>query len=124
MGGKESALRQRRLPNINQIGSMYFWFLLPRFYVGNMNEYLEKWKKQEWKSEFREGLCGTSYGGKNACRVLSDPIKRREYDNKGMLYKYDYAVVEYLNLSRGFYWLAMASELSIQFGRNRNTILS
>lgn len=30
--------------------------------------------------------------------VLSDPIKRREYDNKGMLYKYDYAVVVWNSL--------------------------
>jgi hypothetical protein len=25
--------------------------------------------------------------------VLSDPVKRREYDNKGMLYVYDYNII-------------------------------
>ncbi|KAG6585325.1 hypothetical protein SDJN03_18058, partial [Cucurbita argyrosperma subsp. sororia] len=36
-----------------------------------------------------------------AYQVLSDPIKRSEYDIKDMLYKYDYNVVEYLNRFKG-----------------------
>ncbi|KAE9457356.1 hypothetical protein C3L33_10738, partial [Rhododendron williamsianum] len=33
--------------------------------------------------------------------VLSDPVKRREYDKKGMLYVYDYNIIEYLNRYKG-----------------------
>ncbi|PQM38644.1 chaperone protein DnaJ [Prunus yedoensis var. nudiflora] len=34
-------------------------------------------------------------------KVLSDPVKRREYDKQGMLYVYDYNVTEYLNRYKG-----------------------
>ncbi|KAB1203892.1 hypothetical protein CJ030_MR8G020767 [Morella rubra] len=33
--------------------------------------------------------------------VLSDPVKRREYDKRGMLYVYDYHITEYLNRYKG-----------------------
>ncbi|XP_030933008.1 uncharacterized protein LOC126699493 [Quercus robur] len=36
-----------------------------------------------------------------AYQVLSDPVKRIEYDKKGMLYVYDYNIIEYLNRYKG-----------------------
>ncbi|XP_059636383.1 uncharacterized protein LOC132278579 [Cornus florida] len=36
-----------------------------------------------------------------AYQVLSDPIRRQEYDNKGMLQAYDYNIIEYLNRYKG-----------------------
>ncbi|KAG9132005.1 hypothetical protein Leryth_017219 [Lithospermum erythrorhizon] len=36
-----------------------------------------------------------------AYQVLSDPDKRQEYDQKGMLYAYDYNTIEYLNRYKG-----------------------
>ncbi|OAY23215.1 chaperone protein DnaJ isoform X1 [Manihot esculenta] len=36
-----------------------------------------------------------------AYQVLSDPVRRREYDKKGMLYVHDYNVIDYLNRHKG-----------------------
>ncbi|OIT21730.1 PREDICTED: uncharacterized protein LOC109218531 [Nicotiana attenuata] len=36
-----------------------------------------------------------------AYQVLIDPVKRQEYDKKGMLRAYDYNIVEYLNRYKG-----------------------
>ncbi|KAK8681700.1 hypothetical protein V6N13_054102 [Hibiscus sabdariffa] len=36
-----------------------------------------------------------------AYQVLIDPVKRSEYDKKGMLYVYDYDIIEYLNRYKG-----------------------
>ncbi|GLU16101.1 hypothetical protein SLE2022_325510 [Rubroshorea leprosula] len=36
-----------------------------------------------------------------AYQVLSDPVKRSEYDKKGMMYASDYNIVEYLNRYKG-----------------------
>ncbi|KAL9315825.1 hypothetical protein ACSQ67_016826 [Phaseolus vulgaris] len=35
------------------------------------------------------------------CTVLSDPVKRREYDINGMRYEYDYNIIDYLNRYKG-----------------------
>ncbi|XP_076901049.1 uncharacterized protein LOC143555362 [Bidens hawaiensis] len=36
-----------------------------------------------------------------AYQVLCDPIRKEEYDRKGMLYLYDYNIVDYLNRYKG-----------------------
>ncbi|KAL5558532.1 hypothetical protein UlMin_034743 [Ulmus minor] len=36
-----------------------------------------------------------------AYQVLSDPVRRREYDINGMQYVYDYNLIEYLNRYKG-----------------------
>ncbi|GMI89638.1 hypothetical protein HRI_002633100 [Hibiscus trionum] len=36
-----------------------------------------------------------------AYQVLIDPVKRSEYDKKGMLYAYDYDIIEYLHRYKG-----------------------
>ncbi|XP_062082449.1 uncharacterized protein LOC133788843 [Humulus lupulus] len=36
-----------------------------------------------------------------AYQVLSDPVKRLEYDKNGMQYVYDYNIIEYLNRYKG-----------------------
>ncbi|KAI5670073.1 hypothetical protein M9H77_10437 [Catharanthus roseus] len=36
-----------------------------------------------------------------AYQVLSDPVKRHEYDQKGMLRAYDYNLIDYLNRYKG-----------------------
>ncbi|XP_039071468.1 uncharacterized J domain-containing protein C3E7.11c-like [Hibiscus syriacus] len=36
-----------------------------------------------------------------AYQVLIDPVKRSEYDKKGMLYAYDYDIIEYFNRYKG-----------------------
>ncbi|KAJ9166492.1 hypothetical protein P3X46_021239 [Hevea brasiliensis] len=36
-----------------------------------------------------------------AYHVLSDPVRRREYDKKEMLYVHDYNIIDYLNRYKG-----------------------
>ncbi|KAL3504850.1 hypothetical protein ACH5RR_034691 [Cinchona calisaya] len=36
-----------------------------------------------------------------AYQVLSDPVKRQEYDQKGMIHAYDYNIIDYLKRYKG-----------------------
>ncbi|GMH21845.1 hypothetical protein Nepgr_023688 [Nepenthes gracilis] len=36
-----------------------------------------------------------------AYQVLSDPVKKQEYDEKGMAHVYDYNIIDYLNRYKG-----------------------
>ncbi|XP_044511642.1 chaperone protein DnaJ-like [Mangifera indica] len=58
----------------------------------------------KWHPDKQKGQdCATSRFQEinEAYQVLSDPVKRREYDSKGMLYVYDCNVVDYLNRYKG-----------------------
>ncbi|KAL5777338.1 hypothetical protein ACOSP7_010264 [Xanthoceras sorbifolium] len=58
-----------------------------------------KWHPDKQKEED----CATSRFQEinEAYQVLSDPVKRREYDSKGMLHVYDYNIIDYLNRYKG-----------------------
>ncbi|KAI9199966.1 hypothetical protein LWI28_000892 [Acer negundo] len=58
-----------------------------------------KWHPDKQKEED----CATSRFQEinEAYQVLSDPVKRREYDSNGMLHVYDYNIIDYLNRYKG-----------------------
>ncbi|KAM7519872.1 hypothetical protein LguiB_018834 [Lonicera macranthoides] len=58
----------------------------------------------KWHPDKKNGGDGTTSMFQEineAYHVLSDPVKRREYDKKGMLYAYDYNIIEYLDRYKG-----------------------
>ncbi|KAL1349547.1 hypothetical protein HN51_026072 [Arachis hypogaea] len=58
-----------------------------------------KWHPDKQKDQ---GAATTRFQEINeAYQVLSDPVKRREYDRNGMLYAYDYDIIDYLNRYKG-----------------------
>ncbi|XP_015571511.1 dnAJ-like protein slr0093 [Ricinus communis] len=58
-----------------------------------------KWHPDKQKSE--DSATSRFQEINEAYQVLSDPIRRREYDDKGMFYVYDYNIIEYLNRYKG-----------------------
>ncbi|XP_050208791.1 uncharacterized protein LOC126659535 [Mercurialis annua] len=58
-----------------------------------------KWHPDKQKSE--DSATSRFQEINEAYQVLSDPVRRREYDDKGMLYVYDYNIIEYLNRYKG-----------------------
>ena len=59
----------------------------------------QKWHPDKQKDQ---GAATTRFQEINeAYQVLSDPVKRREYDRNGMLYAYDYDIIDYLNRYKG-----------------------
>ncbi|KAK6938083.1 DnaJ domain [Dillenia turbinata] len=58
----------------------------------------------KWHPDKQKGQdCATSKFQEinEAYQVLGDPVKRREYDKKGMLYVHDDNITEYLNRYKG-----------------------
>ncbi|XP_024970178.1 uncharacterized protein LOC112509446 [Cynara cardunculus var. scolymus] len=58
-----------------------------------------KWHPDKQKGE--DGATSKFQEINEAYQVLSDPIRKQEYDKKGMLYLYDYNIVDYLNRYKG-----------------------
>ncbi|KAL2510668.1 Chaperone DnaJ-domain superfamily protein [Abeliophyllum distichum] len=58
-----------------------------------------KWHPDKQKEE--ENATSRFQEISEAYQVLSDPVQRREYDKKGMLYAYDNNVIEYLHRYKG-----------------------
>ncbi|KAF5790049.1 putative DnaJ domain, Chaperone J-domain superfamily [Helianthus annuus] len=58
-----------------------------------------KWHPDKKKGE--DGATSKFQEINEAYQVLSDPIRKEEYDRKGMLYLYDYNIVDYLNRYKG-----------------------
>ncbi|KAL2456150.1 Chaperone DnaJ-domain superfamily protein [Abeliophyllum distichum] len=58
-----------------------------------------KWHPDKQKQE--ENATSRFQEISEAYQVLSDPVQRREYDKKGMLYAYDNNVIEYLHRYKG-----------------------
>ncbi|XP_051120898.1 uncharacterized protein LOC127244410 [Andrographis paniculata] len=58
-----------------------------------------KWHPDKQK----DGDCATSKFQEinEAYQVLSDPVKRREYDKKGIVFSYDSNLMDYLNCYKG-----------------------
>ncbi|KVI06786.1 DnaJ domain-containing protein [Cynara cardunculus var. scolymus] len=59
----------------------------------------QKWHPDKQKGE--DGATSKFQEINEAYQVLSDPIRKQEYDKKGMLYLYDYNIVDYLNRYKG-----------------------
>lgn len=57
----------------------------------------------KWHPDKQKGEDATSKFQEinEAYQVLSDPIRKQEYDKNGMLYLYDYNIVDYLNRYKG-----------------------
>ncbi|XP_010266290.1 PREDICTED: dnaJ homolog subfamily C member 7 isoform X1 [Nelumbo nucifera] len=58
-----------------------------------------KWHPDKRKDQ--DGATSRFQEINEAYQVLSDPVKRREYDSKGMERVYDYNIIEYLNRYKG-----------------------
>ncbi|XP_076931449.1 uncharacterized protein LOC143596599 [Bidens hawaiensis] len=55
----------------------------------------------KWHPDKKKGATSKFQEINEAYQVLSDPVRKEEYDKKGMLYLYDYNIVDYLNRYKG-----------------------
>ncbi|KAH7848958.1 hypothetical protein Vadar_010786 [Vaccinium darrowii] len=70
----------------------------------NFDFFSALYKRRKWhpdKQKDQDNATSRFQEINEAYQVLSDPVKRREYDNKGLLYVCDYDVMEYLNRYKG-----------------------
>ncbi|XP_043700458.1 chaperone protein DnaJ-like, partial [Telopea speciosissima] len=61
--------------------------------------FVKQWHPDKRKDE--NGATSRFQEINEAYKVLSDPIRRREYDRKGMPIADDYDIIEYLNRYKG-----------------------
>ncbi|XP_027939488.1 uncharacterized protein LOC114193760 isoform X1 [Vigna unguiculata] len=80
-------------------------FLLLGFRLGLMWVWLcaQKWHpdKQKDQDSTTSRFQDINEAYQAFCTVLSDPVKRRDYDINGMRYEYDYNIIDYLNRYKG-----------------------